>query len=49
MDEKDCIEDIDEYCMYVHASSTLHIQLISDYEKIYLSTIKSHIHKLNNF
>lgn len=45
MDEKDCIEDIDEYCMYVHVSSTLHIQLISDYEKIYLSTIKSHIHK----
>lgn len=44
MDEKDCIEDIDEYCMYVHVSSTLHIQLISDYEKIYLSTIKSHIH-----
>lgn len=44
MDEKDCIEDIDEYCMYVHVSSTLHIQLISDYEKIYLS-IKSHIHK----
>lgn len=33
MDEKDYIEDIDEYCMYVHVSSTLHIQLISDYEK----------------
>lgn len=31
MDEKDYIEDIDEYCMYVHVSSTLHI---SDYEKI---------------
>lgn len=25
MDEKDYIEDIDEYCMYVHVSSTLHI------------------------
>lgn len=35
MDEKDYIEDIDEYCMYVHVSSTLHIQLISDYEQIY--------------
>lgn len=51
MDEKDYIEDIDEYCMYVHASSTLHIQLISDYEKFtnqqsnhtYIKTV------LNNF
>lgn len=51
MDEKDYIEDIDEYCMYVHVSSTLHIYQYQTMKKFtnqqsnhtYIKTV------LNNF
>lgn len=51
MDEKDYIEEIDEYSMYVHVSSTLHIHQYQTMKKFtnqqsnhtYIKTV------LNNF